>query len=1157
MIKPTVDFKAAFEALPGAFLVLQPNAPNYTILAVSEEYLFISGREKKALVGKSVFEVFPENPEAPSSTGPTTLRNSLDRAVSKKEKDQMPLVRYDVRNENELFEERFWTAVNTPVLDSQGEVSVVIHMPREVTAKVMAEKKQRGLREIEKKYKLFMEAPVALFIVSGPQNTFELANEEMLRVLNRTAAIIGQPLLDALPEVKKQKFPALLEQVRKTGESFAATEYPAHILIDGKEEERFFNFVYQPYFDREDNKVPAGVVCVAHDVSEQVIARKQLEESEHRFKNLIAESPIPTCLFTGKDFVAEIANDPMIEIWGKGAVAIGKPLKEILPELEDQPYLQLLEKVFTTAVPYEAKAAETRLLRGGVADIFYFDFSYKPLFNMAGEVYGVMAVAVDVTEQVRVQKQLTDQKEYLQNAIDIAELGTFKVDVASNTGSYSNRVKEWFGLENLNQPMEVVFGKIHAEDRQMVLQAISGSLESADQSRHDIGYRLQPFKDGSIRHLRSIGKALFAEDETPYSIIGIIQDVTPQLSAHQKLEESELRFRNMVEQAPVAITLTRGKELVIEVINSPMLQIIGKERKEEVLGTKMIQALPEVAGQPVLAIVEQVMESGKSFVGSEVQVGLWRKGKYQEHYFNLSYTPLFDNGQVTSIIHVAIDVTEQVEARKNIEEGSKQLNELANAMPQVVWIAEPNGEVTYYNDRVSAFEGVQKLADGSWTWQLMLHPEDEKSTVEEWGRAVREGFIYQKEHRLQMKDGTFRWHLSRAFPQRDDKGNILKWFGTATDVHEQKASEEALRRSEEQLRLTVEGAEIGTFYFYPQEGELFWSVKTKELMGLPPDAEVNPDAFIKAVHPDDRERCARIVQEAVQPENGGSYENEFRIVRFSDGKTRWLRSKGKVSFDEQENPIRFTGVTQDISPRKESEEALESTNKQLLRINNDLDNFIYTASHDLKAPITNIEGLMQLLLRNLPDEILETERVQRIAGMMEESVERFKKTIANLTEVVKLQKEHSGEKVSIDLGVVIREVQLDLEPMIEAADAVVEIDAENCQSIRFSEKNLRSVVYNLLSNAIKYRSSDRKPIVQIHCESTNAYDVLSVKDNGLGMAEDRLGQLFTMFKRFHAHVEGTGIGLYMVKKMVENAGGHIKVESQLGEGSVFRVYFPH
>ena len=239
-----------------------------------------------------------------------------------------------------------------------------------------------------------------------------------------------------------------------------------------------------------------------------------------------------------------------------------------------------------------------------------------------------------------------------------------------------------------------------------------------------------------------------------------------------------------------------------------------------------------------------------------------------------------------------------------------------------------------------------------------------------------------------------------------------------------------------------------------------------------------------------------------------------------------------------------------------SNEELSSTNQQLLRINSDMDNFIYTASHDLKAPINNIEGLLKVLLMSFPPELQKGERIQKITGMMQSSINRFKKTIANLTEITKLQKENNQQSILNNIAEVVNEVILDLEPMIQSTRARIEMEAMDCLSINFSPKNLRSVVYNLLSNALKYHSPERNPLVQISCHQTDEYLVLLVKDNGLGMnlSSDK-SKIFTMFKRLHSHVEGDGLGLYMVKKIIDNAGGKIEVESTVGEGSTFQVYF--
>ncbi|MFD3002873.1 CHASE3 domain-containing protein [Pontibacter toksunensis] len=250
---------------------------------------------------------------------------------------------------------------------------------------------------------------------------------------------------------------------------------------------------------------------------------------------------------------------------------------------------------------------------------------------------------------------------------------------------------------------------------------------------------------------------------------------------------------------------------------------------------------------------------------------------------------------------------------------------------------------------------------------------------------------------------------------------------------------------------------------------------------------------------------------------------------------------------------------QDLTAANESvqrtNERLAAANQQLSHINSDLDNFIYTASHDLRAPISNIERLVEELLLELPEESLHESGVKSIAAMMQGAVERFKRTIASLTEISKLQKDNGEESTQVNLAEIVEEVRLDMEQIIKKSGVRVETDFEGCSVVSFSEKNVRSIVYNLLSNAVKFRHPDRHALVQVSCREEAESVVLSVRDNGLGLTPAQHGKLFTMFKRFHDHVEGSGVGLYMVKRIVDSAGGRIDVKSEEGEGTVFHIYF--
>ena len=313
------------------------------------------------------------------------------------------------------------------------------------------------------------------------------------------------------------------------------------------------------------------------------------------------------------------------------------------------------------------------------------------------------------------------------------------------------------------------------------------------------------------------------------------------------------------------------------------------------------------------------------------------------------------------------------------------------------------------------------------------------------------------------------------------------------------------------------------------------------------------------LHPDDHEMAAARWQQCLR--TGEAFEVEYRF-RNHAGSYRWMLGRALPSRDELGQIIQWVGTCTDIHEQKlalervdQAQRLLRDNNEQLTRANVDLDNFIYTASHDLKAPISNIEGLLHALLFELPPATVQHESVQPLLDMMQDSVNRFRRTIEHLTDVSKLQKEHGQPSAPVRLAAVVRDVCLDLGPELAATGARLEIDVQAVPTVLFSEKNLRSVVFNLLSNALKYRHPHRVPHVQLRARPEAAGVVLEVQDNGLGLAPADETRLFGMFQRFHNHVEGSGIGLYMVKKMVENAGGHLAVHSALGEGSTFSVYF--
>lgn len=301
-------------------------------------------------------------------------------------------------------------------------------------------------------------------------------------------------------------------------------------------------------------------------------------------------------------------------------------------------------------------------------------------------------------------------------------------------------------------------------------------------------------------------------DRTGVLVTGI--DATEKVKNFKKLEESDKNFRNLITQAPVGIAILKGREFTFEMANNIYLKLTGKT--SEIIGQPLIRVLPEMKEQGFLDMLTKVMLTGISYHGNEYPITLVRNGKSEMIYLNFVYEPMREsNENIKRIMVIVIDVTDQVMARKEVEDSQLELLQMAESMPHVVWIANSDGNVTYFSDRVSEFSGAERMEDGTWLWAGMLHPDDITSTASAWISALQTGSLYEAEHRIRMTDGCYKWHLTRAYPYKDEAGKVIKWFGTATNIDEQKrlAEKLELRVQERTKELQKSNNELAQFAY--------------------------------------------------------------------------------------------------------------------------------------------------------------------------------------------------------------------------------------------------------------------------------------------------------------------------------------------------------
>lgn len=275
----------------------------------------------------------------------------------------------------------------------------------------------------------------------------------------------------------------------------------------------------------------------------------------------------------------------------------------------------------------------------------------------------------------------------------------------------------------------------------------------------------------------------------------IIREQSGELLKERKL------LQGFFNQALGAFCILRGPDHVFEMVNPGYLELLGGRNP---IGLSVRKALPELEGQGFYELMDHVYKTGETYTASETLASIMRNGKLEHLYVNFSYQPFKDNkGNIEGILVCAFDVTEQVKTRKLIEESEENYRRLANAMPDVVWTAEANGNVNFYNQKWLDYTGLSFEETKDWGWQKVIHPDDLEQLTQKWKNSLKTGESFEGESRWLRHDKQYRWHLGRAIATKNKKGEIVKWIGTSTNIHKQKVLQEQLKQSNEDLETKV------------------------------------------------------------------------------------------------------------------------------------------------------------------------------------------------------------------------------------------------------------------------------------------------------------------------------------------------------------------
>ncbi|KQP49026.1 histidine kinase [Methylobacterium sp. Leaf108] len=530
---------------------------------------------------------------------------------------------------------------------------------------------------------------------------------------------------------------------------------------------------------------------------------------------------------------------------------------------------------------------------------------------------GLLRLARQAMAQMELRRSLRDQAEQrllheriLDSAIDYAIVATDPEGRVTRWNTGAENVLGWSETEMLGRPAATFFTP---EDRAVRRPETEMALALENGSAPDERWHLR--KDGSRFWASGEIMPLRSDDGRVVGFLKILRDRTDEREAGAALEASEMRYRSLVEVSPQVVWFGDAQGN-ITYCNAYWYDYTGLPAGEVGEASWMSVIHPDHRDATRRAWLAAAA-SGRPY---EVEFPLLgRDGQYR--WFLSRARPAREaDGTMRSWIGTSLDIHE----RKVAEARFQTLTELA---PTVIWFGDPDGGLSYLNDRWYAYTGQTPERALPMGWGEAVHPDDLPGMLLSWEDARARGGLYDTEARLRRADGAYRWFLIRAEPMRDGSGAVVGWLGSNSDIHDRRQAEDELRKAREQLRLAVEATGTGVFDYDLVANVLNWDTRTRSFFGLGPDATVDLDVYLARLHPDDRDRADEAVRAALDPAGDGTYDITYRTVAPEDGVERWVYAKGQTLFEDG-LPLRLIGTARDVTESRRAERTLRETEER-------------------------------------------------------------------------------------------------------------------------------------------------------------------------------------------------------------------------------------